>query len=384
MDALHKLQLLGPAAQLEPAEDVNLVGQVAAPPRAPLELRHCLSHATLPNGQRIPMLKTLLSSACEMNCRYCAFRAGRDGLRATFSPDELARLTQTFYAQGIIQGVFLSSGLAGGGVRTQDRIIATAELLRRKYQYRGYLHLKIMPGAEREQIAAAMRLADRVSINLEAPNAARLADLAPRKQFSTALFQRLKWIHELQLAQGRGSPSATTQFVVGAVDEPDVELLSVTAHLHRELGLARAYFSRFSPVPQTPLEAHAATLPQREARLYQASFLLRDYGFDVEELPFDASGNLPLTEDPKLAWARLHLLHAPVEVNTADRELLLRIPGIGLQGVERILRARCQATLRDVSALHKLGIAAGRALPYILLDGRAAPQQLTFWPVAAF
>ncbi len=382
MEALHKLQILGPAARDEPAEDVDLLGQPAAPPRAPLELRHCLSHATLPNGRRIPMLKTLLSSACEMDCRYCAFRAGRDGRRVTFSPDELARLSDTFYRQGIIQGIFLSSGVANGGVQTQDRIIATAELLRRVYHYRGYLHLKIMPGAERDQIAAAMRLADRVSLNLEAPNAGRLAALAPRKQFSDALFQRLRWIHELQQAQGRGSPSATTQFVVGAVDEPDVELLSTTMHLHRELGLARAYFSRFSPVPQTPLEAHAPTLPQRETRLYQASFLLRDYGFDVEELPFDGAGNLPLDADPKLAWARQHLIHNPVELNTADREMLLRIPGIGIQGVERILRARRQATLRDARALRQLGVAATRALPYILLDGRAAPQQLTFWPGA--
>jgi len=176
-------------------------------------------------------------------------------------------------------------------------------------------------------------------------------------------------------------PSSTTQFVVGAADESDVELLSTTEYLHRQVGLARAYFSGFAPVPDTPLEDHPPTPPLREHRLYQSSFLVRDYGFTVEELPFDASGNLPLDSDPKLAWARRHLTHAPVEVNAADRRTLLRVPGIGPQGVERLLRERRRGRLRGLSDLRKLGIIAQRAAPFILLDGTRPIHQLSLWPV---
>lgn len=325
------------------------------------------------------MLKTLVSSVCENDCRYCAFRAGRDLRRATFSPDELARLSDQLWRQGIVKGIFLSSGLVGGGSRTQDSIIATAELLRRRYRFTGYLHAKIMPGAEREQIAETMRWADRVSLNLEAPNATRLTVLAPRKGFSADLLQRLRWAHELAEAGVGRRPSLTTQFVVGAVGESDLELLLTSSYLYRELGLARAYFSGFRPVPDTPLEEQPPILAQREQRLYQASFLLRDYAFDAEELPFGQDGYLPLDIDPKLAWARLNLVERPIEVNSADRTLLLRVPGIGPITADRIVRARRQGRLTDLSHLRSLGIAVQRAAPFVLLDGRQSPRQLVFW-----
>jgi predicted DNA-binding helix-hairpin-helix protein len=384
VDALGKLKLLGPATCFEPAEEV--VGTRRPPPRQGQgrgndDLSDCVHNAVMPGGKRIALLKTLLTSACERDCAYCAFRQGRDFRRATFSPDELACLFMQLYQKGIAEGVFLSSGVAGGGPRTQDRLIATAELLRRRYGFRGYIHLKIMPGAERDQILAAMRLADRVSVNLEAPNTERLARLAPHKRFTEELLQRLRWIEEIRREVEGRWPSSTTQFVVGAADESDVELLSTTEYLHRQAGLARAYFSGFAPVPDTPLEGQPPTPPLREHRLYQSSFLVRDYGFTVEELPFDASGNLPLGSDPKLAWARRHLTHAPVEVNGADRRTLLRVPGIGPKGVERLLRERRRGRLRDLSDLRKLGIIAQRAAPFILLGGRRPPHQLTLWSV---
>ncbi len=379
MNALQKLQILSPATRYEPAEEVSALGTTSSPPRVPEELAGCVHYAALPGGKRIPLLKTLLSSACERNCHYCPFRSGRDFQRATFTPEELARFSLQLYQKGIIQGIFLSSALSGGGPRTQDRIIAAAEILRRTHNFRGYLHVKVMPGAERDQIAAAMRLADRVSLNLEAPNAGRLSQLAPHKRFSDELFERLRWIDELRRATPGRTPSATTQFVVGGVDESDVELLSTTAYLYRTLGLARAYYSSFNPVPGTPLSDHPASPPQREHRLYQASFLLRDYGFDPEELSYDPAGNLPLSVDPKIAWARQHLGEAPVELNTADREMLLRVPGIGPKGAMRILAARRQGHLRELKDLKKLGIAPKRAIPYILLDGKRPPHQLTLW-----
>jgi predicted DNA-binding helix-hairpin-helix protein len=382
VDALDKLKLLGPPTCFEPAEEV--VGSRRPPPRQGHgndDLSGCIHNAVMPNGKRIALLKTMLTSACERDCTYCAFRQGRDFRRATFTPDELAQLFIRLHHKGIAAGLFLSSGVAGGGPRTEDRLIATAELLRRRYSFRGYIHLKIMPGTEREQVLAAMRLADRVSVNLEAPNAGRLARLAPHKLFAEELLQRLRWIEEIRRDVPGRWPSSTTQFVVGAGDESDVELLTTTEFLHRQAGLARAYFSGFAPVSDTPLENHPPSPPVREHRLYQSSFLLRDYGFTVEELPFDTGGNLPLESDPKLAWARQHLAHAPIELNTAGRRDLLRVPGLGPQGVERLLRARRLGRLRDLSNLRKLGIVAQRAAPFILLDGHRPARQLTLWPV---
>jgi len=384
MEPLEKLRLLGPPTCFEPAEEV--VGSRRPPVRQSQgrgqgndDLSSCVHNAVMPGGKRIALLKTLLTSACERDCAYCAFRQGRDFRRATFTPDELARLFTQLHRKDIAEGIFLSSGVAGGGPRTQDRLIATAELLRNRYDFRGYIHLKIMPGAEQEQILAAMRLADRVSVNLEAPNSERLARLAPHKLFAEELLQRLRWIEEIRRDVPGHWPSSTTQFVVGAADESDVELLTTTEFLHRQVGLARAYFSGFAPVPDTPLENRPPNPPLREHRLYQSSFLLRDYGFTVEELPFDVGGNLPLESDPKLAWARRHLVHAPVEVNTADRRDLLRVPGIGPKGVEKLMRERRRGRLRDLRDLRQLRIVAQRAAPFILLDGRRPPRQLTLW-----
>lgn len=380
MGPLEKLHLLAQAAAYEPAEDISLTGTPL--PAAPTldELPGCIYYAATPKG-RIPLLKTLLSSACERDCTYCPFRSGRDFRRATFSPDELAGLFLQLYKADLVQGIFLSSGLVNGGPRTQDRILDTASLLRKRYGFRGYIHLKIMPGAEQDQVAAGMALADRVSVNLEAPNARRLTFLAPHKRFDEELVQRLQWIHELREAQGGRGPSATTQFVVGAAGESDVELLLTTETLYRQQRLARAYFSSFHPVSDTPLETLPPSPPERERRLYQASFLLRDYGFTTEELPFDAAGNLPLAEDPKVAWARQHLSETPVELNRASREQLLRVPGVGIKGVEHILEARRKGTLRDLSQLRKIGLPVQRVAPYILLDGRQPARQLQLWPV---
>ncbi|MDP2776824.1 MAG: hypothetical protein Q8O48_04225, partial [Anaerolineales bacterium] len=271
--------------------------------------------AQLPNGHKILLLKTLLSSACERDCFYCPFRAGRDFRRATFTPDEFAGLFSKMNLGGMAAGVFLSSGLAGGGVRTQDKLLDTAELLRKKYHFRGYLHLKIMPGAEKDQVYRAMQLADRVSVNLEAPSPERLAKLAPHKIFIKELLQPLKWVEEIRRAvpankfwNGRW-PSSVTQFVAGGSDESDLELLTITNWLNKNVRLKRAYFSAFHPIRDTPLENKTAVDPMREYRLYQASFLLRDYGFDLEDLPFTHNSNLPLHTDPKQAWADMNLIH---------------------------------------------------------------------------
>jgi predicted DNA-binding helix-hairpin-helix protein len=353
---------------------------------SPKEKDQAFTHpAQLPNGQKILLLKTLLSSACERDCFYCPFRAGRDFRRATFKPDEFASLFSKMNQSGMAEGVFLSSGVAGGGVRTQDKLLDTAEILRGKYHFKGYLHLKIMPGSEKDQVYRAMQLADRVSVNLEAPNTERLAKLAPHKIFIEELLQPLKWVEEIRQSvpaykfwNGRW-PSTVTQFVAGGSDESDLELLTITNWLNKNVRLKRAYFSAFHPIRDTPLENKPAVDPMREHRLYQASFLLRDYGFDLEDLPFSQESNLPLNADPKQAWAQIYLAHTPLEINKAGKHELIRIPGIGLKGADAILNARKTNKLRDLSALKKLGILAERAAPYVLFDGRKAALQLALF-----
>ena len=385
MNALDTLVELSGQMELEHAEETR--GEPAKPACfTPKEQRAAFVHpAQLPNGKSIKLLKTLLSSACERDCFYCPFRAGRDFRRATFKPQEFAELFMKLNQSKAAEGIFLSSGIAAGGANTQNKILDTAEILRNKLGYRGYMHLKIMPGAEKGQVERMMQLADRVSINLEAPNTERLAKLAPHKVFIEELFRPLKWVEEIRRSQpaykfwnGR-YPSTVTQFVAGGADESDLELLTTTDWLMKNVRLKRAYFSAFHPIRDTPLENKAAVDPVREHRLYQASFLLRDYGFDLEEMPFAQDGNLPLPTDPKLAWAQQNLTQKPLEINKAERRELLRIPGIGPKHADAILQAHRASKFRDLTALRKLGIVVARAAPFLLFDGRRPETQLAMF-----
>lgn len=348
-----------------------------------------VSQAVMPGGRRIALLKTLLTSACERDCFYCPFRARRNFRRATFKPAEMALVFSQMHQAGVAEGLFLSSGVAGGGVRTQDQLIDTAAILRGRLAYRGYLHLKMMPGTERDQVLRSMQLADRLSVNLEAPNTERLKRLAPGKIFFEELLQPLKWAHELRQSLAperfgrRRWPSLVTQFVVGGAGEDDLEILSTTHALTRQLKLGRVYFSAFNPVPDTPLENQAPEDPWREHRLYQASFLIRDYGFELEDLPFTSARRLPLDRDPKQAWAEENLAGVRVEVHQAEEAELLRVPGIGPKGAAAIISARRQARLRDIGDLRRLGVLADRAAPYILINGRAPAQQMPLFATPA-
>lgn len=337
--------------------------------------------AAVPGGRRFPLLKVMLTTACEHNCFYCPFRAGRNHRRVTFQPDELAHTIIRTHSAGLIERVFLSTGIFNGGANTQNKLLDTAVILRKKLDYHGYLHIKIMPGAEHGQVLQAMRLADRISTNLEAPNPPRLNTLAPEKDFERELLRPLRWAHELRRStssrqgwQGRW-PSTTTQFVVGAAGESDLELLSTVEYLFRQLRLMRVYFEAFSPVHDTPMESHPPENVVRQQRLYEASFLLRDYGFDLDELPFTLDGKLPLHKDPKQAYADQELRAAPIELNIADRDSLLRVPGIGPQTADRLLTLRRQGRLRDLDLLRSQHLISERSAPYILLDGKQPTHQ---------
>jgi predicted DNA-binding helix-hairpin-helix protein len=383
METMEKLRTLSINMPFESAEDNAITSDSGSCTDQIEALREQfpVTRAHLPNGRTIPLLKTMQTSVCERDCNYCCFRAGRDTKRASLTPDELAHAVVKLSRAGIAKGVFLSSGITGGGIRTQDRIIATAEILRNKYQYQDYIHLKIMPGAEHDQIFRAMQLADRVSINLEAPNETSLQKLAPHKIFMKELLEPLRFIEEIRAnhpaykAWNHIWPSSCTQFVVGAVGETDLDLLKTSISLQRHFKISRAYYSRFTPVINTPFENRPALNPWREHRLYQAFFLFRDYQFGLEDLIFNQNGNLSLDKDPKLAWAERNLIENPIEINHADYNQLLKIPGIGPVTAKQILNSRTHNKIKDTSTLKKIGIPVARAARFILLDGHQPPYQ---------
>jgi putative DNA modification/repair radical SAM protein len=338
----------------------------------------------MPNGKTIRLLKVLMSNDCRNNCAYCATRCSSRHRRTAFTPDELSRLFVDLRSRDLAQGLFLSSAVTVSPDATMDKMLATAERLRQAHRFNGFIHLKVLPGASYDRIERAAELADRISINLEAPNAVRLSQISPDKDFATGIMTRMAWISRLAGRPDVRCKGHTTQFVVGAASEPDREILQATDRLYKSLRLSRAYFSAFQPVAGSELEGHPPTPLIREHRLYQTDFLFRRYGFRLDELVFDEQGNLPLDADPKRLWAERHPEAFPVEVNTATRDELLRVPGIGPRSASRIIQTRMKATFHALNDLKALGVVTSRATGYITIAGRferpaSTPTQLHLW-----
>jgi predicted DNA-binding helix-hairpin-helix protein len=324
------------------------------------------------------MLKVLQASGCERSCIYCVQRCGGQGRSLALRPEQLASAFVDLHSQGRVFGLFLSSAIHGTAAATMDRMLGTAELLRRRHRFRGYIHLKMIPGCRPDQIERAMQLATRLSVNMEAPTAAHLARIAPGKNFDTEILAPMRQVSRA-IAQGRFARAGqTTQLVVGAAGEADCEVARAAAWAYREMGLARVYYSALQPAPGTPVADRPPVAFGREHRLYQVDFLLRSYGFSVDEIEFDTSGALPLDVDPKTAWARRHPERFPVEINTAPRGELLRVPGIGPRAAQRLENMRRQCRLRDVAALRAAGASWRVASPFVLVDGKPAERQMSF------
>jgi len=295
----------------------------------------------VPGRGAVPMLRTMMTTVCDKACGYCPFGRTRDFKRSSWKPEQLADTVIQLKDAGLIQGFFLTSGLATNASRIMDRMLATAEILRQR-GYAEYLHLKLLPGADSGQVAQAMRLANRVSVNLEAPTQNALHVMAPEKDLVRDLAVHVKTVSDLSRRFPEHAPKGglVTQFVVGPAGETDATLLGAASRLYGNHGVRRVYFSGFIPIMGTPMQESAPTNPMREARLYQADWLLRFYGFKLGDLALNDNGNLPTDIDPKTAFAMAHPELFPLEVNKAPRELLLRVPGIGPQSVTRILHAR--------------------------------------------
>ena len=276
--------------------------------------------AALPSGGCTSLFKVLQTNVCTNDCVYCVNQVGRDCPRASFKPEELAKTFMDLYRKRLVQGIFLSSAIAGDATRMEEQMVNTVEILRHKHGFKGYVHLKILPGADFASVEAACKLATRVSVNMEAPTAHHLARLSSRKNILRGIVEPMQWVKKIVANNETLVPSGqTTQFVVGAADETDRDLLHTVAALYRDVGLRRAYFSAFSPVSHSRLEEHLPTPPIREHRLYQTDWLLRVYGFPASEveLALGEGGNLALKKDPKRAIAERQPWLFPLDVNKA-------------------------------------------------------------------
>lgn len=303
---------------------------------------------TLQNGGRGLMFKTLVSNVCANDCKYCPLRVGHDSTtRCSLTPEDIVRAFLPYWQSGQAMGIFLTSGVAGSPDRTMERMLATAELLRRREHFRGVLHIKLIPGASDAALELALQLASGVSLNIETPGAAHFAKLTTSKDYLKSVIAPLKQMARLTTKGARYARVKTsTQFIVGASDETDREVVRYMGALYERMGLHGIYFSAYQrglgdpDLPGEKSSVSNADLLNREHRLYQTDYLLRKYGFGADEIGFDEAGNLSLDVDPKEQWARRHPERFPVDLNRADRAELLRVPGLGPVAVRRLLALR--------------------------------------------
>ena len=336
-----------------------------------------ICHAYTPDGRCVSLLKVLLTNWCLYDCAYCVNRRSSNTPRARFTVEEVVRITLEFYKRNYIEGLFLSSGVIRSPDHTMEELIRVARTLRRDHGFAGYIHLKAIPEASPWLVEQAGLWADRLSINLELPSEHSLARLAPEKRAPTiraAMSQMRERIAEAKAERRRFAPAGqSTQVIVGADDTSDSEVLAASARLYDRFALRRVYYSAFSPIPE-PSPALPVKPPPlvREHRLYQADWLIRFYGFTVDEIAAGGEGGmLDLDADPKLAWALKHREQFPVDINRAPRELLLRVPGLGAKAIDKLIRARRHARLR-LDDLARLTPSLKRALPFLVAaDHRA-------------
>ncbi len=369
MDRVSKIKLLIEAARYDLCGDCLLSKEIKR--TKDLNRTRWIYPELLPDGKKVRLLKVLFSNYCENDCAYCSISKFMNIVRVSFTSEELVEIFVNLYQRGLVNGLFLSSGVKGNPEKTMRELIDTVWLLRKKYHFKGYVHLKILPGVSLQTVEEAVRLASRVSVNLEVPNDTYLRKVSSKKEIGKDLLEKLNRISVTKESQpGILKDGFTTQFVVGVAEESDFEILQTVDKLYRNLRLSRAYYSAFQPIPGTPLQSKPPTNLMREVRLYQADYLIRKYGFTLKELSFDNRGFLSLTKDPKESWALQHPEFFPVEITRADFFELLRVPGIGPKTARWILKTReALSTYQILNAL-KFYPNLRRALPYITIKGK--------------
>ena len=362
MSTLEKMKILTDSAQYDLCDYVNhnKSSQVNLPG---------IYHATGKNGCQIPLFKTLMSNKCKNDCKYCINQSKRNFTRLELSPEELAKAFLGYYNRGLVNGLFLSSGISNDVDTTMEKQIECVQILRKKYGYDDYIHLKIVPGASRDSIKRAMALANRVSINIEAATPSGLAELSSTKDYNKDILKRLSWINSLENKSTTYPNSThTTQLIVGANGESDKEILKRMEKIYKNSKLKRTYFSAFTPIDETDFENKEACSTDRTSKLYNADSLLNDYHYKVNELVFDDNDKLSLTTDPKILAAK-NMDIFPVEINTAPFVELIRVPGIGVKSAREIISIRKKRPFTNINQLKKLGVVVLRAEPYIKISG---------------
>jgi len=325
---------------------------------------------TLPNGGKSTLFKTLISNVCTNDCKYCPLREAMDVRRCSLGAEETAKVFLDYYERRKVFGLFLSSGVLGSADATMDRLNTTASILRKKYEFRGYIHLKIIPGASDAAIEEAVSLASTVSMNIETPGAKNLAKLSEKKNYIRDIIEPIKLISRLTERGAKYSRvKQTTQFIVGAAGEADSEIVRYMGGLYDRLKMHRIYFSAYQRElgdESIAAEQRGTDILMREHRLYQVDFLLRKYGFKESDIVFEGEGNLSLAADPKQVWADRHPKIFPVNVNAASKFELLKVPGLGLVTVERILKQRASGRIRSVEDIGKVGVRLKKASKYLV------------------
>jgi predicted DNA-binding helix-hairpin-helix protein len=400
---------------LELSEKLEILMSLAAedregPPDAgrqlPPRLRHASEAGALRplnirvlrgSGGPIKLLRILMTNACALNCHYCPMRRDRTMRRTLLKPEELVRIFLGALRRGWCEGLFITTGIPARPEKVTDDLIAVLEMLRVRHRFAGYIHVKLVPGADEAQIERITALATRVSVNLEAACGDTLRRVAPEKVLSNTLvtLERARRVVVANRAEERagrprdgrapgGVAGMTMQFVVGATPDSDRTIMDRVTSLYAGGGIHHAHFSAFRPIRDTPMEGAAAAPVLREHRLYQADWLLRDYGFAPNEVVYEANGNLPLAMDPKAAWALAHPERFPVDVSSATYDELVRVPGIGPRSARRIVNERRTAVIRGLTDLRQFGVVTTRAGGFLALRGRRLQgvrwtQQLALW-----
>jgi len=329
-----------------------------------------ICHTFTADGRCVSLLKVLLTNFCIYDCAYCINRKSNDIKRAAFSPRELADITINFYKRNYIEGLFLSSGIIDNEDHTTNLILRSLKILRHEYKFNGYIHVKLIPGADERLIEQVVNLANRVSSNIELPSDKSLKLLAPNKTKQSVL-QPLKYARDISLEKDKKPIGMSTQLIIGATPETDKDILKLSSVMYDKALLKRVYYSAYIPVNDDKNLPSVITKPPllREHRLYQADWLLRFYDFSYDEIVSDEFPNLDEEVDPKTSWALHNLKYFPMEINTASKDELLRIPGIGVRGVFKILKARKFKSL-DFDDLKKLKVTIKRAKYFITCKGK--------------
>ena len=362
MSSLEKMKILTDSAQYDLCDYVNhdKSSQVNLPG---------IYHATGHNGCEIPLFKTLMTNKCKNDCKYCINQVKRNFTRLELSPAELAKIFLNYYNKGIVNGLFLSSGISGNEESTMEKTIECVNILRKDYGYDDYVHLKIVPGASKDSIKRAMALANRVSLNIESATSSGLAELSSTKDYNKDILKRLSWIDSLHdKSTTYPNSTHTTQLIVGANSESDMEILNRLEKIYKKTNLKRTYFSAFTPIEGTDLENKVECSTDRTKILYNADSLLNDYKFKLKELVFDKDENLSLQNDPKIIAAK-NMDIFPVEINSAPYIELIRVPGIGVKSAKNIISIRKKIPFKNKEELKKLGVVIDRAEKYIKIDG---------------